>query len=117
MTSTNDDSNTTTAEAGQQGPKGAKRKTKSKAKPKAKKATKPGKAKVAKPKTRDDSKQARFIEALQSAQGMSITEAGAEFGWQPHTVRGAVAGAVKKKMGFEVTAERDEKRGTVYRIK
>ena len=35
--------------------------------------------------------------------------------WQPHTVRGAIAGALKK-LGLEVTSEKDEKRGRVYRV-
>jgi hypothetical protein len=36
-------------------------------------------------------------------------------GWQPHTVRGAFAGALKKKLGLEVTSEKigDER---VYRL-
>jgi hypothetical protein len=34
--------------------------------------------------------------------------------WQPHTVRGAIAGALKKKLGLDVTWEKDEKRGRVY---
>jgi hypothetical protein len=32
-------------------------------------------------------------------------------------VRGAVAGAIKTKLKLKVDAEKDEKRGTVYRIK
>jgi hypothetical protein len=36
--------------------------------------------------------------------------------WQPHTVRGAIAGALKKKLGLKVTAEKVEDRGRVYRI-
>ena len=31
-------------------------------------------------------------------------------GWQPHTVHGAVAEAQKKKLGLDVTSEKDEKR-------
>lgn len=87
-----------------------------KAKPKAKaKAKAKGKAKAA-PAPRTESKQARFIAALRTAKGMSITEAAKEFDWQPHTVRGAVAGALKVKLKLKVTADQDEKRGTVYRI-
>lgn len=95
-----------------------------KAKAKAKKPAK-GKAKAkAKPKhgrkvaqtPRSLSKQARFIEAMRTAKGMSIDEAAKAFGWQKHTVRGAIAGAIKVRLGLKVTAEQDEKRGTVYRI-
>ncbi|MGA8291133.1 MAG: DUF3489 domain-containing protein [Rhodoplanes sp.] len=31
-------------------------------------------------------------------------------------MRGAIAGALKKKLGLEVTSEKDEKRGRIYRI-
>ena len=93
-------------------------KTKTKAAPKAKgEAAKPAKAKAAMSTPRKESKQALFIEAMRTAKGISITEAAERFGWQAHTVRGAVAGAVKAKLGLKVEAERDEKRGTVYRIK
>ena len=54
---------------------------------------------------------------MRTAKGISITEAAERFGWQAHTLRGAVAGGLKVKLGLKVEAERDEKRGTVYRIK
>jgi ribosome-binding protein aMBF1 (putative translation factor) len=94
-----------------------KTKTKTKTAPKSP-AKRKAKAKTnGKPKAaRTDSKQARFIAALRTARGMSIEEAAKEFGWQAHTVRGAVAGALKRKLKLKVEAERDEKRGTVYRI-
>ena len=81
------------------------------------KAAKPPKAKAAKSTPRKESKQALFIEAMRTAKGISITEAAERFGWQQHTVRGAVASALKVKLGLKVEAEHDEKRGTVYRIK
>jgi hypothetical protein len=94
---------------------------KAKAAPKAKaksKAAKPAKAAKARQLTpRKESKRALFIDAMRTAKGISITEAAERFGWQAHTVRGAVAGAFKAKLGLKVEAERDEKRGTVYRIK
>jgi DNA-binding transcriptional regulator YiaG len=92
------------------------RKPKAKAAAKAK-AAKPARAKAAKSTPRKESKQALLIEAMRTAKGISITEAAERFGWQAHTVRGAVAGGLKAKLGLEVEAERDEKRGTVYRIK
>ena len=79
-------------------------------------AAKPAKAN-AKSTPRKESKQALFIEAMRTAKGISITEAAERFGWQQHTVRGAVAGAIKTKLKLKVDAEYDEKRGTVYRIK
>ena len=37
-------------------------------------------------------------------------------GCQQHTVRGAFAGALKKKLGLNIVSEKDEKRGRVYTI-
>ena len=89
-------------------------KAKVKAKAKTAKKGKPA-AKVSK--HRAESKQARFIAAMRSPKGVSIDEAAKAFDWQKHTVRGAIAGAIKKRLGLKVDAEQDEKRGTVYRIK
>ena len=36
--------------------------------------------------------------------------------WLPHTVRGAIAGALKKKLGLKVGSEKVADRGRVYRI-
>jgi DNA-binding MarR family transcriptional regulator len=65
---------------------------------------------------RSDSKQAQMIAMLKRAKGASIEELAEAFGWQHHTVRGAIAGALKKKLGLNVTSDKDEKRGRVYRI-
>ncbi len=54
--------------------------------------------------TRAGSKQARLIEMLKRREGASIEEIASAFDWQPHTVRGAIAGALKKKLGLEVTS-------------
>lgn len=65
---------------------------------------------------RKDSKQAQLIAMLKRAKGATIAEIVEAFGWQPHTVRGAIAGALKKKLGLEVVSEKSDKRGRVYRI-
>ena len=66
-------------------------------------------------KTRDDTKQAQLIAMLRRREGATIAQIVAATGWQPHTVRGAFAGALKKKLGLTVTSEKVE--GTrVYRI-
>ena len=65
---------------------------------------------------RTDSKQSRLIAMLKRAKGASIEEIIKAFGWQPHTVRGAIAGGLKKKLGLAVTSEKIEGRGRVYRI-
>jgi len=53
---------------------------------------------------------------LRRPEGMTVEEATTTFGWQPHTVRGALYGALKKKLGLDVTSEKVEGRGRVYRI-
>ena len=86
---------------------------------KIKKAAKAARKKVA-AKTprasRENSKQARLIEMLKRAKGASIDEIVKAFDWQPHTVRGAIAGALKKKLGLDVASEKTDARGRVYRI-
>jgi hypothetical protein len=68
------------------------------------------------PRSRADSKQAQLIAMLRRAKGATIDEIVAALEWQPHTVRGAIAGALKKKLGLDVTSEKDEKRGRIYRV-
>lgn len=53
---------------------------------------------------------------LKAPEGASIEEIVTAFGWQAHTVRGAIAGALKKKLGLQVGSETVEGRGRVYRI-
>ena len=57
-----------------------------------------------------------MIEMLKRPQGASAEEIAARFGWQPHTIRGAIAGALKRKLGLTVLSEKVEGRGRVYRI-
>lgn len=68
------------------------------------------------PSTRTDSKQAKLIEMLKRPNGATIDEIVKKFEWQAHTVRGAIAGALKKKLGLDVQSEKIEGRGRVYRI-
>lgn len=65
---------------------------------------------------RTNSKQARLIAMLKLSEGASLDEIIAATGWQAHTVRGAIAGALKKKLGLTVASEKVEGRGRVYRI-
>jgi Protein of unknown function (DUF3489) len=75
------------------------------------------KASKSKPKAhRADSKQAQLIAMLKAPNGASIEEIVTAFGWRPHTVRGAIAGALKKKLGLKVVSEKSEGRGRTYRI-
>ena len=68
------------------------------------------------PQPRAESKQSKMIDMMKRTNGASLAELQEKFGWQAHTVRGAVAGALKKKLGLKVEASKDEKRGLVYKI-
>jgi hypothetical protein len=103
----------------------AKRKAKTKA-TKAK-AAKPGKtAPAEKPAPRAGTKQAQMIEMLKRPEGATVEQIAAATGWQHHTIRGAISGALKKKLGLTVEATRTREVGpnktgakgssTVYRI-
>jgi hypothetical protein len=65
---------------------------------------------------RNDSKQAQLISMLRRTKGATIDEIVEALDWQPHTVRGAIAGALKKKLGLNVTSEKSDRRGRVYKI-
>ena len=67
-------------------------------------------------KTRDGTKQAMMIGLLRRPGGATLVEIVEATGWQVHTVRGAMAGALKKKLGLTITSEKDESKGRVYRI-
>jgi hypothetical protein len=67
-------------------------------------------------KARDDTKQAQLIAMLRRKEGATIAQIVAATGWQPHTVRGAFAGALKKKLGLTVTSEKVEGGQRVYRL-
>ncbi len=68
------------------------------------------------PKTRTGTKQAQLIAMLKRPKGASIAEIAEALDWQHHTVRGAFAGALKKKLGLVIASEPHETRGRVYRI-
>ncbi len=65
---------------------------------------------------RPGTKQALLIALLQRKEGASLGEIGEATGWQPHSVRGAISGALKKKLGLSIASEKVEGRGRVYRI-
>ncbi len=66
--------------------------------------------------TRAGTKQAQIIALLQRPEGASIGEIVEATGWQAHSARGMISGALKKKLGLPVTAEKVEGRGTVYSV-
>jgi hypothetical protein len=91
------------------------------------KSTKPEKAALAdKPTPRSGTKQAQMIEMLKRPEGATVEQIAAATAWQHHTIRGAISGALKKKLGLTVEATRTREVGpnktgakdssTVYRI-
>ena len=61
-------------------------------------------------------KQQIMIDLLRRPEGAGIEEITAATGWQSHTVRGAMSGPLKKKLGLDITSKKTEERGRVYRI-
>ncbi len=97
------------------------------AKRRAKKKAKPAKAAPAeKPTPRAGTKQAQMIDLLKRPEGATVEQIAKATGWQHHTIRGAISGALKKKLGLTVEATRTREVGpnktgakgssTVYRI-
>jgi hypothetical protein len=79
-----------------------------------------------KPTPRAGTKQALLIELLRRPDGATVEQIVEVSGWQKHTIRGAISGALKKKLGFTIEATRIREVGankagakgstTVYRI-
>ena len=66
---------------------------------------------------RENTKQAALIAMLRAPEGVTLAEIVAATGWQKHTARGAMSGALKKRLGLTITSEQEPERGRVYRIK
>lgn len=72
---------------------------------------------VARPSTpRTGTKQALLIEMLQAPEGATMADIAAALGWLPHTARGAMSGALGKKLGLVVISAKEQERGRVYRL-
>ena len=65
---------------------------------------------------RQGTKRALLIDLMKRKHGATISEIVDATGWQPHSVRGAISGAIKKKLGLTVTSEPVKNRGRVYRV-
>ena len=116
------------SEAGDAPAAGAGKPAKRKAKAPAVKQTEtaPGGDPSAKPTPRAGTKQALMIHLLKRPEGATVEQIAAATGWQHHTIRGAISGALKKKLGLTVEATRTREVGpnkagakgssTVYRI-
>ena len=81
---------------------------------KARRGATPRKAKT--PARRSGTKQAILIELLKRPKGATIEQMTAKTGWQAHSVRGAISGSLKKKLGLVVISEKPENGPRRYRI-
>ncbi len=68
------------------------------------------------PAPRPGTKQALLIDLLKRKKGATIAEIVAATGWQPHSVRGAISGTLKKRLGLMVTSEKPGDGPRRYRI-
>jgi hypothetical protein len=60
--------------------------------------------------------QSRFIAMLQAPAGATIASLAIAAKWQQHSVRGFLAGVVRKKLKLNLVAEQTDK-GRIYRIR
>ena len=94
-------------------PKAAARST---ARKTAKAASRKRPAVSSKPAAGPDTKHARVIAMLRKPAGTTIAAIMAATDWQQHSVRGFLAGVVRKKLGLNLVSDHTDK-GRVYRIK
>jgi len=65
---------------------------------------------------RPETKHARIIAMLRRPAGATVAAIIAATDWQQHSVRGFLAGVVRKKLGLNLVSDQTDK-GRVYRIK
>jgi hypothetical protein len=68
------------------------------------------------PTPRPNTKQAKLIALLRRPGGATIADLVKATGWQSHTIRGAISGALKKKLGIKITSEKAKDGERVYHI-
>jgi len=66
--------------------------------------------------TRSATKHDRIIAMLRASAGATIASLVIATEWQQHSVRGFLAGVVRKKLGLNLVSEKTDK-GRVYRVK
>jgi hypothetical protein len=64
---------------------------------------------------RPGTKLAKIIECLRQPSGATIAQMMLGTGWQAHTIRGAISGVIKKKLGLNVVSAKGPEGERVYR--
>ena len=72
-------------------------------------------AEAAKVRSEPGGKLGAVIALLRRPEGAQLADLMAATGWQAHSVRGVMSGAIKKKLGLTVSSDKTEA-GRVYRI-
>jgi hypothetical protein len=86
------------------------------AKPKSSKRTAPArKVSTGLPNPRTGTKNAQVIAMLRDRAGTTIAAIAAATGWQQHSVRGFLAGIVRRRLGLNLVSERSDG-GRIYRV-
>ena len=65
---------------------------------------------------REGTKQAALIDMLSRPEGATLDELATALEWAPHTCRGAMSGALKKRLGLVIASQKVDGRGRVYQI-
>lgn len=65
---------------------------------------------------RPGTKTAKILRLLKRPGGASLAELTKATGWQAHSVRGFLSGAIKAKMGIKVTSAKREDGQRAYRV-
>ena len=96
--------------------KSGKKATPAKRAPKAPKAAKVAKGERKPGAAREGSKSAKVLDLLRRPDGATLKEIMKATGWQPHSVRGFISGALGKKMGLTVESTKREDGERVYTL-
>ena len=65
---------------------------------------------------RKGTKTEKLIQMLKRKKGATNAQIQKALNWQPHSVRGIISGTLKKKMGFEISAEKNKAGDLTYKI-
>jgi hypothetical protein len=66
--------------------------------------------------SKNPTKTEKMIRLMRRNNGATLADLIDVTQWQSHSVRGAISGTLKKKMGLPIVAQNVEGRGRVYRI-